>query len=180
MVENPIRAQGAEDEQEHQPLMEVFYQGEGFREVEFLEVDPTFSFADLKALLIQRHGLKDDIQIFLENEEDPAIEIILLRDHAHGRPIKVHLHGCSRIQVSVTFNGKSPDKAFGPATTIAHVKHWATEKEFHMTPTDAGEHFLQISGTSDRPAPGTHLGALSSCPACRVNFDLVTDVKIQG
>ena len=49
-----------------------------------------------------------------------------------------------------------------------------------MTEEEAGEHVLQIAGTQDRPPPGAHIGTLTSCPACRVHFDLVPDERING
>jgi hypothetical protein len=49
-----------------------------------------------------------------------------------------------------------------------------------MTEEEAGEHLLQIAGTTDRPTPGTHIGTLTSCPDCRVRFDLVPDERVNG
>jgi hypothetical protein len=49
-----------------------------------------------------------------------------------------------------------------------------------MTPEEASEHVLQILGTQDRPSPGTHLGALTKCPHCRLAFDLVPDQRVNG
>ena len=49
-----------------------------------------------------------------------------------------------------------------------------------MSPEEASEHSLQIAGTYDRPAPRTHLGALTTCPHCRIAFDLVADQRVNG
>ena len=49
-----------------------------------------------------------------------------------------------------------------------------------MTPEEAGEHVLQVAGTQERPAPGTHLGALTTHPTCKVAFDLVPDERVNG
>ena len=49
-----------------------------------------------------------------------------------------------------------------------------------MTGEEAGEHVLQIAGTKDRPDPGTHLGTIASCPACKIAFDLVPDERVNG
>jgi hypothetical protein len=59
------------------------------------------------------------------------------------------------------------------------VKHWATEG-FGMSPEDAGEHVLQLTGTAERPSPGTHLGVLAHCPECHVRFDLVPNERVNG
>ena len=66
------------------------------------------------------------------------------------------------------------------ATTVARVKHWAAQRKFNMSPEEASEHVLQIKGSHDRPAPGTHLGTLAACPQCAVAFDLVPDQRVNG
>jgi hypothetical protein len=82
--------------------------------------------------------------------------------------------------MAVTFNGETVHHHFGPGTTVARVKTWAAERKFGMTPQEAGEHVLQISGTKDRPDPGTHLGTIASCPACKIAFDLVPNERVNG
>lgn len=84
------------------------------------------------------------------------------------------------MEVAVTFNGEMVHHRFGPGTTVARTKTWAAERKFGMTPQEASEHVLQITGTKDRPDPGTHLGTLASCPACKVAFDLVPNERVNG
>jgi hypothetical protein len=103
----------------------------------------------------------------------------LLRDLASAQGLKVHLHRCHRIEVSVTFNG-TKEHDFAPGASVARVKRWAVEKAFPMSPEDAGEHVLQIAGTSERPSLSTHLGSLTACPGCRVRFDLVPHERVNG
>src|SRR5262249_23601443 len=73
------------------------------------------------------------------------------------------------VEVAVSFNGETVHDRFGPGTTVARVKTWAAERKFGMTPQEAGEHVLQVAGTKDRPHPGTHLGSIAACPACRLS-----------
>jgi hypothetical protein len=82
--------------------------------------------------------------------------------------------------VAVTFNGETVERRFPPSATVARVKRWAAEKKFGMSEEEAGEHVLQIAGTHDRPAPGTHIGALTDDKVCGVAFDLVPDERING
>jgi hypothetical protein len=49
-----------------------------------------------------------------------------------------------------------------------------------MDPGDAAEHVLQLTGTADRPDADTHIGALASCPDCRLAFDLVPLKRVEG
>ena len=82
--------------------------------------------------------------------------------------------------MTVTFNGQSKGHEFSPATTVADVKKFAAIREFGMKPADAAEHVLQFSGSAERPEPETHVGALVSCPDCRIAFDLVPHKRVEG
>jgi hypothetical protein len=160
--------------------IDVFYQGEGLREIEHIEVDADGNFSAIRAILIEKHGLHSDTLIFIEDSDEPVAEDRILRDHSGQAGVKVHLHRCRHVEVAVTFNGKTVHHRFGPGTTVARVKRWAAEHKFKMSPEEASEHVLQISGTHDRPAPGTHLGTLTACPNCRVAFDLLPDQRVNG
>ena len=45
---------------------------------------------------------------------------------------------------------------------------------------ESGEHVLQIAGTHERPAPGTHIGVLANRKTCGLAFDLVADERVNG
>jgi hypothetical protein len=160
--------------------IDVFYQGEGLREIEHIEVRPDHTFGILKALLIEKHGLQGDVLIFLEESDEPFDEALIVREHVGPAGLKAHVHRCRHIEVNVRFNNETVHHRFGPGAIIARVKRWAAENKFGMTPEEASEHVLQILGTQDRPSPGTHLGALTSCPNCRLAFDLVPDQRVNG
>ncbi len=180
MTPNPNTTHGGEGANEHHPTIEVFYQLEGTKAMELLEADPSTTLADLASLIAEKHGADSAAILFLEDKHEPAEAHCLISDHAHGGVLRAHLHRCSKIKVTVNFQGQSPEKDFGPGATIAHVKKWFTEDFFQMTPTDSGEHQLQIVGSDTKPAPGVHLGTLVTCPNCQIAFDLVTDIRIQG
>lgn len=160
--------------------VDLFYQCEGVGEIGQVEVGVDASFATVKAELVDRHGLGEDVIVFLEDEDEPLDENRQVSDCTDPTGIIVHLNHCRRVSVSVTFNGRTVENDFGPSATIARVKHWAAEREFGLSPEDAGEHFLQIVGTHDRLVPGTHIGRLVNCPACSVAFDLVPDDRVNG
>jgi hypothetical protein len=157
----------------------VFYQAEGRREIHHLEAQPEHTVAVLKELIRERHGLKIETFVFLEDCDDPLDEMLVIATLVEVRDIKLHVHACRHVEVQVAFAGKAAKHRFAPSVTVARVKKWAVE-QFGMTPDDASEHMLQISGTHDRPAPGTHLGALTTCPACHIAFDLVPDQRVNG
>jgi hypothetical protein len=160
--------------------IDLFYQGEGVGEIEHIELEPSASFAVLKARLVEKHKIPVDAQLFIEDEDEPIEEGVLLKDRATAKGLKVHIHRCRHVEVTVTFNGETVERRFPPSATVARVKRWAAEKKFDMSEDEAGEHVLQIAGTYDRPAPGTHIGALTDGKVCVLTFDLVPDERING
>lgn len=158
-------------------LLRIFVQGEGIRDIEQVEVDPAETFGALKALLIARFGLDASAALFLEDADDPPDQGKAVREH--GKHIKVHVHRCTHVSVTVTFNRKQVEHAFPPSATVGRVKTWAADK-LGMSSEDATEHVLQISGTHTRPSPGAHLGSLVTCPRCDIKFDLVPEERVNG
>ncbi|MEW5424008.1 hypothetical protein [Amorphus sp. 3PC139-8] len=160
--------------------IDLFYQGEGVGEVAHLELEPEATFAVLKARFVEKHQIPVDALLFIEDEDEPIDEGVLLKDRATAKGLKVHIHRCRHVEVTVTFNGETVERRFPPSATVARLKRWAAEKKFGMSEEEAGEHVLQIAGTHDRPAPGTHIGALTDGKVCGVAFDLVPDERING
>jgi hypothetical protein len=160
--------------------IDVFYQGEGIREIAHIEVSPDHTFAVVKRAIAEKHGLALETLIYLEDRDEPVDEAWLVREHVGRAGVKAHVHRCRHVEVAVTFNGETVHHRFGPGTTVARVKTWAAERKFGMTPQEAGEHVLQIAGTKERPDPGAHLGTLATSPACRIAFDLVPNERVNG
>lgn len=160
--------------------VDLFCQGEGIGEIVYIELEPDATFAILKSLLAKEHRIPDDALLFIEDEDEPIDESILVKDRATATGLKVHIHRCRYIKVTVMFNGKTVECHFAPSATVARVKCWAAEKEFGMSEDEAGEHVLQITGTHERPAPGTHIGALTNDNADSLFFDLVPDERVNG
>lgn len=160
--------------------VDLFYQCEGFREIQHVEVDCDATFALVKDMLIDKHGLAADVCLFLEDKDNPLGENEKVIDCVTGTVVKVHVNRCRLVKVSVSFNGRTVEHKFGPSATIARVKCWAAEKEFGMEPGDASEYALQIVGTHERPTPGTHIGTLVDCLACSQEFDLAPDERVNG
>lgn len=156
-----------------------FYFAEGVRELERIEVDVEATLATVKGAIIGKHGLATECFLFLEDDDEPVDETKHVGSAAGAAGVKGHVHRCTRIEVGVTFNGKTIEHRFGPGTTIAKVKAWAAD-EFKISKEEAGEHVLQLSGTHEQPAPGTHIGALAKCPDCKISFDLLPKQRVNG
>ena len=160
--------------------IDLFCQGEGVGEIVHIELALDATFAVLKSRLTEKYRIPDDALLFIEDEDDPIDESVLVKDRATAMGLKVHIHRCRHVKVTVMFNGKTVECHFPPSATVARVKRWAAEKEFGMSEEEAGEHVLQIAGTHERPAPGTHIGALTNDKADSLSFDLVPDERVNG
>jgi hypothetical protein len=160
--------------------IDIFYQGHDIREIEHIEVPPDHTIAVIKQTLFEKHGCDASTLVFLEDQDAPLEDHLTIKELCGRGGAKMHLHRCRHVEVAVSFAGETVHHRFAPGATVARIKHWAAVKKFGMSEEEAGEHLLQIAGTQDRPAPGTHVGTLVSCPDCRVRFDLVPDERVNG
>jgi len=131
-------------------------------------------------MILEKHGGEAAMLVFQEDSDEVLNEAVLVAMLDCVTGLKLHLHRCGEIKVAVTFARETVHHAFRPGATIARIKRWAAEHKFCMTEEEASEHRLQIAGTHDRPAPGTHIGTLAACPDCRVSFNLVPDERVNG
>jgi hypothetical protein len=164
-------------------IIEILLQGEHIPDIQILRIDHGAGIAALLAEAARARTCEPDgeLLVFLEDEDEPLSHDGALPHHHHdGGPLRLHVHRCRRIAVSVSFNGQTTTHEFGPGKTVAAVKKWAAIKAFGMDPGDAAEHVLQLTGTADRPDADTHIGALASCPDCRLAFDLVPLKRVEG
>lgn len=160
--------------------IDIFYQGDGITTLEHIEVDEATTFAALHDLIAKKLGIDDGSILYIEDEDEPADGKDIVGKKASRAGIKVHVHRCKKIAVSVHFKDKTVRDDFAPGTTIARIKRWAAVRKFGMTEEEASDHHLQLTGTTDQPDPGTHVGTLTRGRKCEVAFDLVTTPKVNG
>lgn len=161
-------------------LLDVFYQGENLDDIQHLELKPTCTIAEFKKLICEKFGITEQVFVFLEDGEDPIDDDACLADFEATTGLKFHFHRHRRIEVYVSFNGEEVGRKFPPSATVNRVKRWAARRKFDMTKEEAGEHVIQISGTHERPHPGTHIGTLVKGKCTKLDFDLVPDQRING
>lgn len=158
----------------------VFYQRAGSVQIELVEVHRDETFEAVALIVREKHGLEADILLFIEDHDEPLDRSKRIHEYAGPAGVKLHVHRCRHVAVSVTYNGTTASHEFAPGATVARVRNWAAEKKFGMSPEEAGEHPLQLSGTQERPMPGTHIGALVTHGVCKLAFDLVADERVHG
>lgn len=158
----------------------IFYQAEGLASVEVIEVERDTTVAALLELLVNKHRWSSEVVLFAEDIDEALDAAMLVREIETTSGTKVHAHRCRKIDVAVTFNGTTLPYEYAPSATIARIKRHVAIEGFHLSEEAAAEHVLQIKGSTTQPAPGTHLGALVHHPQCRIAFDLVPKVRVQG
>ena len=162
--------------------LEVLLQGECIPDIQLVEMNGGQHVKDLLAVAAgcREEAVEGEFFVFHENGAEALGVDDTLPESENGEPLPLHVHRCCSVVATVTFNGVSKGHEFRPGMTIAAVKKWAAVTEFGMKPADAAEHVLQIAGTTDRPEPDTHIGALVACPDCSVAFDLVPLKRVEG
>ena len=162
--------------------VEVLLQGECIPDIQLVEMNGSQHVKDILSVAAgcRKEAVEGEFFVFHENGAEPLGIYDVLPESENGRPMPLHVHRCRSVVATVTFNGVSKGHELRPGTTIAAVKKWAAVSEFGMKPADAAEHVLQIAGTTARPEPDTHIGALVACPDCSVGFDLVPLKRVEG
>jgi hypothetical protein len=162
-------------------MIQLFLQFEGNRRIELIELDadsPVSAIIEAAA----RVGLPEECRaaalVFGEDGEAPLDAGTALSAAGVRDKHRVHVHRCHKIAVTLHFNDVTDKAHFPPSATVERVKRYFVHK-IHMSPVDATEHVLQLCGSTDRPEPDQHIGALvsSSCSLC---FDLVPIKRVEG
>lgn len=156
---------------------QVFIQSELLADTAVLAVEHDITPTELrKALLSQVPVTEEVVYIFIEDEDDEHA-LDALKEIPEG--LRVHLHRQKGIDVTVRYAGRDVARTFRPSATVARVKKWATH-ELAISPSDAAELMLQVTGTDNRPDSDTHIGMLVKSPAKKLSFDLVPSPRVNG
>lgn len=162
-----------ENEERGEGRHELYVHRRGDPRVALLGVD---SAATVEAALGIGRG-----ELIWAEDSDAEIDVTLtiaaagLRHRGH-----VHIGRCRKVETEVTHNSVATDRTFQPSTRIERVFEWAVSKRgFNLTPTDAAEHELMLSGTSIKPDPSDHVGSFVG-DDCTVAFSLVPKIRNEG
>lgn len=160
---------------------DILLQGEAIPDIEFLTMSEHPSVRDIlaSAAKLRRGGEDGDYLAFIEDEDEPLDSQGHLPKGKAGEPLRLHVHRCRKIAVTVTFNAVPKTDRFAPGRTVESVKK-VMARAHGLDPRDAAEHVLQLAGSTDRPDADTHIGALVSHGACALAFDLVPLKRVEG
>lgn len=167
--------------------VQIFVQGEGKREIRVVELPAQATVLELIEAA-QSQGVTSsngdhgaNVSVFAEDSDKPLVPGATLESAGLGNDSSVHLSRCARVTVTVHYNGQGRSDTFGPGVPMHRVKEWAVGKKgFGLDPVDAGEHVLQLTGSSDRPDEDIHIGSLVGASGCKVEFDLVAKIRVEG
>jgi hypothetical protein len=121
----------------------------------------------------------EESEIFIDESDEAESR------HKHGaiehlkHGSRIHVTRCKKIKVTVHFLDKTIEQPFPPGARVRSVKKWAVHA-FHINPTDAGEHILQLCGTTKQPPTDTPLAELVHDRGCDVCFDFVPEKRVEG
>jgi hypothetical protein len=161
----------------------VYIQSEHFPDIKLVEIDDHATIDELKHAAIALLPPGTDVSaltLSVEDDDDEAYVLATQVKHLKKEQgIRIHLHRCKHVEVSVRFGAEVVHHQFSPATTVGRVRLWAGRK-LRMQPGDIAEHVLQLAGTNEQPDVDVHIGTLTKHPECSVTFDLVPAHRING
>ncbi len=154
---------------------EVFLQAEGKKGIELRQIP---SGATAENMLDP--GLADQL-VFLEGQDESLAKGTVLDELGAEWPVRLHVHRCRSIAVSINYGSGTESHDFAPGRTLASVRKWVIgEDGFDITAADAADLVLQVCDSQERPDDDAHVGTLTSAPACSVCFDLVPRHWVEG
>ncbi len=135
--------------------------------------------ADEDASLIEVIGVAADVQIWVEDADEPLVADAKVAVLADRDVAAVHV-GKGQITVTVTYNGQAKFESFGPGTKIDKVLGWAVGRDgFNVPVGDRDDLVLRASGNTDPLDPDTHIGTLAN-KGDTLALDLVPGDRFAG
>ena len=135
--------------------------------------------ADEDATLIEAIGVHGDSHVWAEDADEPLAADAKVGMLAGSEVAAVHV-GKGQITVTVTYNGQTKSKSFGPGTKIDKVLDWAIGSAgFDIPIGDRDDLVLRLSGSSEPLDSDGHIGTLVSKDET-LALDLVPGERFAG
>lgn len=156
---------------------EVVYALEGQIKALSISVPIDASNASILAKIAAKHSLADDVELYWEDDDDALADADNLLDRLKKDFRQIHVARPSKIDVSVTYNGKTANHRFRPNATIRRVIVWSISEKGLDLVGKPNEFQIKLGGKVIPPE--THLGQLAKGDAT-LEFVLVANIKPQG
>lgn len=139
-------------------VMELLVDGEGFADVELIEMEEDAPVLRIVEIVAKRKG--EDValfSVFVENLEEPCDPSKPV-PHQHRKHVH-HVHRHKRIEVSVDYGGETLMRTYPPSATVGSILKWAVGSEgFKIDPTFAPEMQLALVGSLVELPDAAHIG----------------------
>jgi len=164
-------------------MIELFVHDANGVDPKLIKVSEESTITEVLEIVVAAGGLggkvEDAILVFTENCDEPVEHHRKLSECEIRHRHHIHCHRCSKIEVTVYYNGHH-QKAFSPATTVKRVFDWAV-KAFKLTPADAADKILVLKGHPTEELPfDAHIGSFAQPHHCSVEICLTAPVEVQG
>lgn len=139
-------------------VMEILVDGEGFTDVELIEIEEDAPALRIAEIVAERNGVDaTQFHVFVEDIEEPCDPTQPVPHHHRKRVHHVHRH--AHIEVTVDYGGDTIERAYPPSATVKSVLKWAIGPDgFKIEPSYAAEMQLGLPG-SPAPLPDmAHIG----------------------
>ena len=161
--------------------LQIYVHGENSRESKLVEVAENASVSDILNKYTQVFpgmGSADEIELFLEDEEDPKPMELSGEKAGIKKRMHVHCHRCKKIAVTVVYNGEDKSFTFAPSATAKKILKKAIHA-FNISEADAGDYLLKLDDKTILQ-PSDHIGSFTSFPRCQVKLFLTPTKPVQG
>ncbi len=160
---------------------QIYVHGENSRDPKLMEVPENASVKHIIDQYLKEFpaaGSVDEIELFIEDEEDPK-----QKDHPGEKAgikkrIHIHCHRCRKIAVTIIYNGDDKSFTFPPSATAKQVMKKAIQA-FNINEADAGDYLLKLDDKTILQ-PSDHIGSFASFPRCQVKLFLTPTKPVQG
>jgi hypothetical protein len=138
--------------------MEILVDGEGFADVEFVEIEEDAPMLRILEIVAARKGRDAALlALFVEDMEEPCDPVQPVPHHHRKRVHHVHRH--KRIAVTVDYGGDTIEHVYPPSATVMSVLKWAVGPDgFNIDPSFAAEMQLALVGSLTELPDSAHIG----------------------
>lgn len=151
-------------------LLEVLVQGEEVTGTHRLHLLPSTTVGELKGLasILRRHETGENLLLFEENKDKPMDDSLILSQR--DRTLRVHLHRCPSVQVTVVCGERYITAFFAPGYSFQAIKIEMLRRGLAKGVQE--QLTLHIAGTHTRPDPSSHVGSYVFHPFCELVLEL--------